>query len=302
MIMSVPAAFLGVILIWSTTPLAIQWSSEGWGYLFGVTGRMVLGAAVCVALVAALRHKIPMDRKAWETYIAAGVGIYGAMMMVYWGSQYIPSGLVAVIFGLTPVATAVLAALCLQESSLTYGKLLGAGMGIIGLVVIFGADINGHAIAWQGVCALLVSVLLHSGSSVWVKRINRSLPALATTTGGLLVAAPFYLITWFIADGNIPETFELKASVALLYLGIGGSVIGFSLYFYILKHWEASRVALIPLVTPVLALMVGQYLNDEVISMDIWVGAAFILLALSLHQWGDRWMLGLKSLGVLDNR
>ena len=107
--MSVPAAFLGVIVIWSTTPLAIQWSSEGWGYLFGATGRMVLGVLVCVALISVLRHKLPMDRKAWETYIAAGAGIYGAMMSVYWGSQYIPSGLVAVIFGLTPVATAVLA-------------------------------------------------------------------------------------------------------------------------------------------------------------------------------------------------
>ncbi|WP_455222896.1 DMT family transporter [Kaarinaea lacus] len=300
--MSVPAAFLGVIFIWSTTPLAIQWSSEGWGYLFGVTGRMVLGAGVCVTLVTALRHKIPMDRKAWETYIAAGVGIYGAMMMVYWGSQYIPSGLVAVIFGLTPVATAILAALCLQESSLTFGKFIGAGLGIIGLAVIFGADINGHTIAWQGVVAMLVSVLLHSGSSVWVKRINRSLSALSTTTGGLLVAAPFYLLTWIVADGRMPATYDIRPSAALMYLGIFGSVIGFSLYYYILKHWEANRVALIPLVTPVLALMVGQYLNDEMISVDIWIGAAFILLALSLHQWGDRWILNLKSLRLPVSR
>jgi drug/metabolite transporter (DMT)-like permease len=298
MIMSVPAAFLGVILIWSTTPLAIQWSSEGLGYLFGVTGRMVLGAMVCVALVLALRHRIAMDRKAWETYIAAGVGIYGAMMMVYWGSQYIPSGLVAVIFGLTPVVTAGLAAFCLQEASLTFGKLLGALMGLTGLAVIFAGDIDGHAVAWQGVVAMLISVSLHSVSAVWVKRINRSLPALTTTTGGLLVAAPFYLVTWIIADGTLPVTYDVKPSAALLYLGVFGSVIGFSLYFYILKHWEANRVALIPLITPVMALIVGQYLNDEVISLDIWIGAAFILLALSLHQWGDRWVFNLKSLLV----
>ena len=125
--MSVPAAFFGVIIIWSTTPLAIQWSSEGWGYLFGATGRMVLGALLCVALITVLRHKLPLDRKAWETYIAAGAGIYGAMMSVYWGSQFIPSGLVAVIFGLTPVATAVLAAFYLQEACLTLGKLASSG-------------------------------------------------------------------------------------------------------------------------------------------------------------------------------
>ncbi|MBU2479196.1 MAG: EamA family transporter, partial [Gammaproteobacteria bacterium] len=46
--MSMPAAFLGVILIWSTTPLAIQWSSEGGGFLFGVAARMWLGALFCL--------------------------------------------------------------------------------------------------------------------------------------------------------------------------------------------------------------------------------------------------------------
>ncbi|MCI0504902.1 MAG: DMT family transporter [Gammaproteobacteria bacterium] len=300
--MSVPAAFLGVIIIWSTTPLAIQWSSEGWGYMFGVTGRMVLGAAVCVALVLALRHKIALDRKAWETYIAAGLGIYGAMMMVYWGSQYISSGLVAVIFGLTPVVTAVLAAFCLQESSLTPGKIAGAALGIAGLAVIFGADINGHAIAWQGVVAMLISVVLHSVSAVWVKRINRSLPALTTTTGGLLVVAPLYLITWVLVDGNVPVSYELRPATALIYLGVFGSVIGFSLYFYILKNWEANRVALIPLITPVSALLLGQVLNNEVITFDIWLGAFFILFALSMHQWGDYWLQSIRSRVVTVRR
>ena len=296
--MSVPAAFLGVIVIWSTTPLAIQWSSEGWGYLFGATGRMVLGALLCVALITVLRHKLPLDRKAWETYIAAGAGIYGAMMSVYWGSQYIPSGLVAVIFGLTPVATAVLAAFYLREASMTLGKLAGVGLGIIGLIVIFAADVNGHAVAWQGVAALLVSVILHSSSAVWIKRINRSLPALTTTTGGLLAAAPLYLVTWFIVDGELPTNFDMRPGAAMIYLGVIGSVIGFSLYFYILKNLEANRVALIPLVTPVLALIIGQSLNSEIISLDIWIGAAFILIALGMHQWGDQLFLNLKSLLV----
>jgi drug/metabolite transporter (DMT)-like permease len=70
------------------------------------------------------------------------------------------------------------------------------------------------------------------------------------------------------------------------------------LYFYILKNLEANRVALIPLVTPVLALIIGQSLNSEIISLDIWIGAAFILIALGMHQWGDQLFLNLKSLLV----
>ena len=46
--MSIPAAFLGVVLIWATTPLAIKWSSEDAGYLFGVASRMVLGGTAVI--------------------------------------------------------------------------------------------------------------------------------------------------------------------------------------------------------------------------------------------------------------
>lgn len=294
----VPIAFLAVILIWSTTPLAIQWSSEGWGYLFGITGRMVLGALVCVALVLAMRQKIPLDRKARQTYVAAGLGIYGAMMCVYWSSQYIPSGLIAVLFGLSPISVAVLAAMFLGENSLTTGKIAGALLGLCGLVVIFGADFNGQAVPWQGIVVMLGSVTLHSLSAIWVKRINSGYPALTVTTGGLLVVAPLYLVTWFIGDGHVPSEISLRPGAALVYLGVFGSVIGFSLYFYILKRLDASRVALIPLITPVTALLLGQRFNHEVVSVEVWIGAALIITALSMHQWGDQWLRAVKAVLV----
>ena len=296
--MSVPAAFIGVIIIWSTTPLAIQWSSEGWGFMFGVTGRMALGVVVCAILLLALRKKIPLHRDAVWTYVAAGLGIYGAMMSVYWGSQYISSGLVAVLFGLSPVVTTVMAAVVLQESSLTVGKVLGALLGVAGLAVIFSADINGAAIAWQGVVAMLISVFIHSISAVAVKRVNSGLPAIVTTTGGLLIAVPLYVITWVFTDGKYPQDMNLKNSSALIYLAIFGTALGFSLYYYILKKLDASRVALIPLITPVTALLIGQTFNGETISESVWYGTAFILLALSLHQWGDQLIVGARSLLV----
>lgn len=286
--MSVPTAFLGVIVIWSTTPLAIQWSSEGWGFIFGVTGRMILGAALCVVLLLMMRKKIPLRPEALMTYLVAGLGIYGAMIAVYWGSQFISSGLVAVLFGLSPVVTTIMAALILQESTLTPGKLLGIFLGVAGLTVIFRADINGASIAWQGIVALLLSVLIHSGSTVWLKRIDTGLPAIVTTTGGLAVAIPLYLLTWLVMDGEIPDEFAFKNTAAMVYLGVFGTALGFSLYYYILKNMQASHVGLIPLVTPVTALLVGQNFNGETVSTDVWQGTMFILFALSLHQWGDQ--------------
>ena len=90
--MSIPAAFLAVIVIWSTTPLAIQWSSEGWGFLFSVTGRMTIGALFCLALIRLLGKELRWHKAARNTYFAAALGIYGALLAVYWGAQYIPSG------------------------------------------------------------------------------------------------------------------------------------------------------------------------------------------------------------------
>ena len=298
--MSVPVAYISVVLLWSTTPLAIQWSSQGWGFMFGVTGRMLIGTIIGVSLLLISRTPLPLDRNALRTYLAAGLGIYGAMMGVYWGSQYIPSGLVAVLFGLTPVTTALLAAQFLQESSLTLGKIFGGLLGIAGLIVIFGSDIQGHHIAWYGIAALMVAVIIHSASTVWVKRIDGRYPALAITTGGLIVSVPLYLVTWWVVDGHLPPQFPVRAVAAIVYLGVFGSVLGFTLYFYILKKLEASRVALIPLITPVSALLIGQIFNNETISLEIWVGAIFILLAVISHHWGDYWLSQFKWLRVFD--
>ena len=286
--MSVPAAYLGVILIWATTPLAIQWSSEGWGYLFGITGRMALGALVCAILLQLFKPGLPWHRQARRTYMAAAVGIYGGMLSVYWGAQFVPSGLIAVLFGLNPLVTALIAAVWLRERSLTPGKLLGMVLGLCGLLSIFAADILLQGHAWWGVIAVLAAVLLHSFSSVWVKKAGARLPGLTVTSGSLFVVMPLFVVTWLVYDGTPPVRISAQAGLALVYLGVFGSALGFTLYFYLLKHLEANRVALITLVTPVLALIIGLLLNGEHPSLEIWLGSALIISGLGMHVWGDR--------------
>ncbi|WP_455204589.1 DMT family transporter [Kaarinaea lacus] len=285
--MSVPAAFAGVILIWSTTPLAIQWSSEGWGFLFAVASRMTLGALLCLLLLMIYRQPFPWHKQARRTYVAAGLGVYGAMLSVYWGAQYIPSGLVAVLFGLNPMVTAVMASLWLKEQSLTFAKIVASLLGLFGVAVIFKADFDTSHLAWQGVIGVLLAVLLHNISAVGVKRIAADLSGLTITAGALVLAAPMYLATWalFSSDSVIQGTWS--AAMSVVYLGVVGSVVGFSLYFYVLKKVQANKVALITLVTPVLALLIGMVLNDEYIGPNIIMGTGCILLALVIHQWGD---------------
>ena len=286
--MSVPAAYIGIIIIWSTTPLAIKWSAEGSGFLFGVSSRMLIGVAVSTLIMLLLTRKIAWHREAVKTYVAAGVAIYGAMTSVYWGSQYIPSGLISVVFGLTPIVTGILAAFWLNERSLTLSKLSGITLGIVGLVMIFNSGIQLGQDAFYGIAAVLFAVLLHSASAVWVKSISSSLPALDVTNGGLLIAAPLYLLTWWLFDGSWPEQVTDRAWLSIIYLAVFGSVLGFFMYFYVLKHIDASRVALVTLITPVLALLLGATLNNEQIDVIVWLGTTLILMGMVLYQWGPR--------------
>ena len=283
--MSVPAAYFSIILIWSTTPLAIQWSSTGNGFLFPVMLRMAIGLAICVLMLPILKVKMPWHRDARHTYLAAGLGIFGTMLCVYWGARYISSGLIALLFGLTPIFTSIAAAFWLQERNFSAGKIIGTALGLIGLGAIFGSGLLLGEHAMAGILVVLLAVMLQSVSLVWVKRIGASIPAMAVTSGALMLVAPLLLLCWGIFDGNLPLSVSSRAGWSIAYLGIFGSVVGFNFYFYVIKRMEAGQIALITLITPVSALLLGQFLNGEKIQDGVWLGAACVLIGLISHQW-----------------
>lgn len=283
--MAVPASYLAVILIWSTTPLGIQWSGEVVGYEFGVAARMVIGLALLALIVWLRRLPLPMDKQSLCVYVLGGLPLFIAMSSVYWAAQYIPSGWISVIFGLTPILTSVLAALLLQEQAFASGKLLGMLLGLAGLLMVFFESSNLGTHAWLGVAGVLLSVVAHSAGAVLLKRTRSNLPALSVTTGSLIVATPLFVAN-LVMNSKWPEFIPDKTLYAILYLGVFGSAIGFTLYFYLLSKLSASRLALITLITPITALLLGAQLNDEIISTQVWTGTALILCGLALYEFG----------------
>lgn len=282
--------FIIVILIWSTTPITIKWSTEGPGPLFGVTARMVIGVLLMWLLVYIRKIPVPWHRQAVYTYCAAGAGIYGAMLCVYWGAQYIPSGFISVIFGLTPIMTGVLAWFVLNERSLSATRLAGIAISITGLVVIFHRSITLGDIVVLGIAAVCLSVFIHALSSVMVKRLHVGLSALSVSTGGMMIATPLYVLTWALLDGEIPVQIPAHALWSIVYLGVIATAIGFNLYFYILKHMQASQVALLTLITPVMALWIGKLFNNEAVGWAAWSGTLLIILGMGIYQWGFIWL------------
>ena len=73
--------------------------------------------------------------------------------------------------------------------------------------------------------------------------------------------------------------------MAIVYLALFGSVIGFILYYYTLKNLDAGQVALITLITPVLAMLIGHVFNHESIDSKTVSGAGLVLVGLVSYQW-----------------
>ena len=292
-ILTVSLAFISVVIIWSTTPLAIKWSSEGVGFVSAITGRMSIGALLATVLTLIRFNKMEWSINAVHVYAAAAVAVFGAMMPVYWGAQYISSGLVSVIFGLTPIFTSLFTARLLNESSLTLTKMAGALSGVAGLVVIFSEQLGLGDNALMGISAVLLSVILHSLSAVWIKYIDVKLPALMITTGGLLFALPLFLLVYLIFADPLPALLPMRSIWSIVYLGVMGSIVGFVSYYYLLSNLQAPTVALVTLITPVLALLLGHMLNNEDLTPFIWLGTSLVIMGLILHQWGgilSRWL------------
>jgi len=286
--MSVPAAYLGIVLIWATTPLAIKWSGENGGFLLGVALRMSIGYVACLLLLWLGRVEFPWHADARRSYLIAGMGMFASMLGVYWGAQYIPSGLVSVIYGLSPILIGLFAFYWLEERNFTAGKLFGILLSLGGLALIFLPQGDVEKIAPQGIIAVLFSVTVHSLSAVWVKRVGLHLHPLAINGGSLTVAVPLYLLLWLLFDGSTPQGLSERSLWAILYLAVFGTVVGFNLYFYVLKRVSAAAVGLVTLITPVLALLIGQGLNGETIDPRVWLGTAAILSGLVIYQLGGR--------------
>lgn len=288
--MYLPAAFISVVLIWSTTPLAIKWSALGAGFSFAVLSRMTIGVVLCALLLLLFRVRFPLHRRALHSYLASGSSMFGTMVLAYWASQYVSSGMISVLFGMSPLITSLGAMVWLKEEAVTRHKLAGILLGLSGLLMVFWGALHLGEGAALGLAALVLAVLIQALGLVWIKKVGDNSPPLATTLGSLSVGLPLFFLAWWLSGESWSASIETRALTAIVYLGVVGSVVGFMLYYYMIKHMDTGRIALINLITPVMALLLGHGLNNEAVLPQVWFGTVFILLGLCMHRWGERYV------------
>ena len=285
--MRLTSAYAGIVAIWSTTPLALKWSTEA-GFLLGLLLRMIVAVMVAVPLVVLLRRGLPLHDRARQLYLVGGGTMFIMLALSNWSAQFVPSGWLSVVFGLTPIVTSLMASTWLDEPEVTRSGLVSLALSLLGLGLIFGRGVEPGAQILFGIGALLVAVLCYAGSLVWIKRIDARVDSIASMAGTMVVALALALVCWAADGAEWPTVFSSRAIGSILYLGSVASVIGWTLFYLLLRHLDTTRIALINLITPVAALLIGHFLNSEPLNSAIWAGTALVLSGLIWFQFGSR--------------
>ncbi|MDX1795205.1 MAG: DMT family transporter [Hydrogenovibrio sp.] len=281
-------AYVTVIMIWATTPLAIQWSGH-LDWFFGIAARLLITAGLAIPLVFwVIKKPFSLHWREVRVYFAASLGMLGGMTPMYFAAQTMPSGWISLIFGLTPILTGVFAFFLLKNFQLSLIKVSGILVSFSGLLVIFLPHLTWHSEKiLTGLAFALVGSSFHSLSTVLVKKYNHGIPSSHIVAGTAWISACAYLIFRPEFLWQFPQM-DLKALGAIFYLGTVGSLFGFILYYSILKQLDAVKLGLITLVTPVMALLLGHFLNREPLDGMIIAGALLVILGLILFEFGQR--------------
>lgn len=289
--MNVSVAFAAVTLIWSTTPLGISWSNESLSPFAAVCARMSIAAIAGYFILRLLKLDLVWGSGALKVYGSSLIGVYGAMVLTYMAVQYIPSNLVSIVFALSPMLSRLYSGGGFASEGDFRVFALSYGIAFIGLLIVLfenGMSIEG---AWLGVALILGAVNLYSISGVLVEKQKTSLHPFSITVGTLILSVIPLSLTWWVFDGVVPELdWSSKSPYAVLYLALVGSLLGFACYFFVLKSKGAVAVAMVTLMTPAFAVLLGAGLAGEPISVQLVVGLCLIAAGMFGFFRASKWL------------
>jgi drug/metabolite transporter (DMT)-like permease len=206
--------------------------------------------------------------------------------LVFWGEQYISSGLSAVLFATLPFFVAIFAHVISAEK-LSKFKVVGIVISLTGLVAIFWRDVAAaQTLATQssifGSLAVVGSAASGGLGNVVGQRYAERIDPSANVLVQHLVGAVALLSIGLASEPRTSLDISPIAITAVLYLGIVGSALGFVGLYWLLKKTSATNTAMITFLNPILALLLGWLILREVPDPNIGLGATLILAGVYL--------------------
>ena len=277
--------FLLLTLIWGTTWAAIRIGLEGVPPFTGVAVRFAIAGTLLLALALALGVRLGRGRHEKALWLANGVLSFClSYSIVYWSEQYIPSGLAAVLFATYPLLVAALAHFLLAGERLTAVAAAGLVLGFAGVAVIFSDDLSllGGQQVRHAALVMLVSPLVSAVAIVVIKRWGSDVHPLSLSAVPMLFAGGVMGAVALLVERHRPPVFDARSVSALLYLAILGSAVTFTVYYWLLAHVTATRLALTSYLIPIVAVAVGAALFGEPLRPRLLAGSALVLVGVLL--------------------
>ena len=272
-------------LIWGTTWAAIEVSTEGgippWT---GIALRF--GAAGAVLLVMALVQGVRLGRTARERWLWPVNGLMSFAIsygVVYWAEQHIPPGLTAVLFATYPLIVALLGHLFLPKERLGGREAMFILLSFSGVALIYSEDFGalGGAEARWAALLMIVSPLVSAIGSVAVKRFGSDLHPYSVTAVPMLFTGALFGVAAAVWERDAPKVWSVESVGTLAYLSLFGTVVTFSLYFWLLRHMPVGRLSLVAYVVPMVAVAIGV-LRGEPMTPRLLLGAAIVIGGVAL--------------------
>jgi drug/metabolite transporter (DMT)-like permease len=277
------ALYVLLCVIWGSTWLVIK---IGYGDLgpFNVAAlRFVVAGIVLAVIIPLLGARWPRSRNEWLLIIWVGIVLFGADYgLIYWGEQFLDSGLTAILFATLPLITVALAHLYVPGDRITPRKLGGTLVAFLGVVALFGENLQFDLTRLGPMAAIIVAAVCAAGAGVASKRHGAGLHAAALNAPAMFVGGIVLAIAAIASGEELRVPTDATTWAAIVYLAIAGSVVTFLIYFSLLKTWTVTSLSFISVFTPVIALALGFVFLDERPTLWTAVGAVLILAGVAL--------------------
>lgn len=276
-------AFAVLSLIWGSSYAFIKIGLDaGWPPLLYAGARNSLASLALWAWLAAARRRLPRTWAQWWPGIGFGVINGLGFGLVFWGTQYIPSGRASVLNATVPFFVLALGRLWLHEA-IAPRKFAGVLLGFAGVLVTFADRLTGAGAAADpslqlvGQGALVVGSVFYGTSQVWSKRYFHGGPVENSAVQLLVSGGMLTLLGLVKGEGYHAGMLAPRPLFALLWMGLMGSAIAFVLLFYLIEHLGSVQGSYVTVVSPIVAVALGAVLLGESITASLLTGTTLVL-------------------------
>ncbi|GGM18142.1 hypothetical protein GCM10009425_31350 [Pseudomonas asuensis] len=274
--------YLLTVLIWGTTWIAIKFQIESVAISLSIAYRFALAALVLFVFLIPTGRLQSLDRRGQALCMAQGVCLFCLNFICFYSaSQYIASGLIAVVFSTATLWNALNARLWFKQTIAT-NVLVGGALGLLGLGLLFWPELGEHTAShetWLGLGFSLLGTLCFSAGNMISSLQQRTGVRPLTSNAWSMLYGALILLAVCLVQG-VPFTFDVNARYigSLVYLAIPGSVIGFTAYLTLVGRLGAERAAYCTVLFPVVALNISAWVEGYQWTLPALGGLVLVLL------------------------